>query len=152
MGTKEYWESRDRGTKEQWESRDRGTKQWESRDRGTKEHWESRDMGTKECWESRDRGTKEQWESRDRGTKNSGNQEIGAQKNTGNQEELYLPYLQVVFPLPFIVLYGVFTKLSKTQEKFVRRNFFAFLNAYYPKTHLIKAQNSLDSSRPYGRL
>ena len=28
---------------------------------------------------------------------------------------------------------------------------FAFLNAYYPKTHLIKALNSLDSFRPYGK-
>ena len=26
------------------------------------------------------------------------------------------------------------------------------MNAYYPKTHLVKALNSLDSSRPYGRL
>ena len=30
--------------------------------------------------------------------------------------------------------------------------FSAFLNSYYPKTHPIKALNSLDSSRPYGRL
>ena len=29
---------------------------------------------------------------------------------------------------------------------------FAFLNAYYPKTHIIQSLNSLDSSRPYGRL
>ena len=28
----------------------------------------------------------------------------------------------------------------------------AFLNVYYLKTHLIKALNSLDSSRPNGRL
>ena len=28
----------------------------------------------------------------------------------------------------------------------------AVLNAYYPKTHLIKALNSLDSQRPNGRL
>ena len=32
------------------------------------------------------------------------------------------------------------------------RKYFAFLNACYPKTHLIKSLNSLDSSRPYGRL
>ena len=32
------------------------------------------------------------------------------------------------------------------------QNFFAYLNAYYFKIHLIKALNSLDSSRPYGRL
>ena len=31
-------------------------------------------------------------------------------------------------------------------------NFLVFLNAYLPKTHLIKIHNSLDSSRPYGRL
>ena len=29
---------------------------------------------------------------------------------------------------------------------------FAFLDAYYPKTHLIKSLNFLDSSRPYERL
>ena len=32
------------------------------------------------------------------------------------------------------------------------KKFFAFLNAYYLKTHLIKALNSLDSSRPYKQL
>ena len=30
--------------------------------------------------------------------------------------------------------------------------FFAFLNVYYPKTHLIKALSSLDSSRTNGRI
>ena len=35
------------------------------------------------------------------------------------------------------------------QKEFVSRNFF---NAYYSKTHLIKALNSLESSKPYGRL
>ena len=30
------------------------------------------------------------------------------------------------------------------------RIFFAFLNVYYPKTQLIKALNSLGSSRTYG--
>ena len=29
---------------------------------------------------------------------------------------------------------------------------FAFLNAYYPKTRIIQSLNSLESSRPYGRL
>ena len=29
---------------------------------------------------------------------------------------------------------------------------FAFLNIHYPQTHLIKALNSPDSSRPNGRL
>ena len=38
------------------------------------------------------------------------------------------------------------------QTKFVSRNFFAFLNASYPKTHLIQCLNSFESSRPYGRL
>ena len=41
-------------------------------------------------------------------------------------------------------------KCKKKQT--VDRNFFAFLNVYYPKTHLIKALNSLDLSRPNGRL
>ena len=41
---------------------------------------------------------------------------------------------------------------EKTQKKIVCRKYFAFLNACYPKTHLIKSLNSLDSSRPYGRL
>ena len=32
------------------------------------------------------------------------------------------------------------------------QKFFAFLNAYFPDNHQIKAINSLDSSRPNGRL
>ena len=32
------------------------------------------------------------------------------------------------------------------------QKFFAFLNAYYPKTHLIKVLNSLDSARLNGGL
>ena len=40
---------------------------------------------------------------------------------------------------------------QKCKKKLIG-NFFAFLNSYYPKTHPIKALNSLDSSRPYGRL
>ena len=38
-------------------------------------------------------------------------------------------------------------KTKKNQQKL-----FTFLNAYYPKIHLIKALNSLDSSWPNGRL
>ena len=34
----------------------------------------------------------------------------------------------------------------------VTQFFFSFLNAYKPKTQLIKALNFLDSSGPYGRL
>ena len=37
-------------------------------------------------------------------------------------------------------------------KKNCQQKFFAFLNASYPKTHLIQSLNSLDSSRPYGRL
>ena len=33
-----------------------------------------------------------------------------------------------------------------------KKEFLAFLNVYYLKTHLIKALYSLDSSRSYGRL
>ena len=40
---------------------------------------------------------------------------------------------------------------QKRKKKF-RRKFLAFLNVYYSKTHLIKALNSLDSSRPNGKL
>ena len=36
--------------------------------------------------------------------------------------------------------------------KKIQQKFFAFLNAYYPKIHLIKAPNSLDSSLPNGSL
>ena len=36
--------------------------------------------------------------------------------------------------------------------KIILQKYFAFLNANYPKTHLTKALNSLDSSRPNGRL
>ena len=38
------------------------------------------------------------------------------------------------------------------KKKFFWQKFLAFLNVYYPKTHLIKALYSLDSSRSYGRL
>ena len=41
---------------------------------------------------------------------------------------------------------------QKRKKKIVSRKFCAFLNAYYPKTHLIISLNSVDSSRPYGRL
>ena len=41
---------------------------------------------------------------------------------------------------------------SKTQKKHFWQKFLAFLNAFYPKTHLSKYLNSPDSSRPYGRL
>ena len=40
----------------------------------------------------------------------------------------------------------------KKKKKKCQQKFFAFWNAYYPNTHLIKALNSLDSSSPYGRL
>ena len=40
---------------------------------------------------------------------------------------------------------------QKLPKKFCQK-FFAFLNAEYPKTDLFKALNSLDSSRPNGRL
>ena len=36
--------------------------------------------------------------------------------------------------------------------KWRKKKFRHFWNVYYPKTHLIKALNSLDSSRPNGRL
>ena len=38
------------------------------------------------------------------------------------------------------------------QKKKLWKEFFVFLNVYCPKTHLIKALYSLDSSRSYGRL
>ena len=38
------------------------------------------------------------------------------------------------------------------RKKIFRQKFLAFLNFYYPKTHLVKALCSLDSSRSYGRL
>ena len=38
------------------------------------------------------------------------------------------------------------------KKKKIRQKLLTFLNAYHPKTQLIKIQNSLDSSRPYGRL
>ena len=41
---------------------------------------------------------------------------------------------------------------KKKKKKKMGRIFFAVLNVYYPKTNLIKALNSLDSSRPNGRL
>ena len=41
---------------------------------------------------------------------------------------------------------------TQKHKKVVSRNLFAFLNAYYPKTHLVKSLNSLDSSGTYGRL
>ena len=37
-------------------------------------------------------------------------------------------------------------------KKHFRRNFLAFLNVYYPQSHLIKALYTLDSSRSYGKL
>ena len=40
----------------------------------------------------------------------------------------------------------------KISKIFVSRKVFAFLNASYPEIHLIQSLNSLDSSRPYGRL
>ena len=40
---------------------------------------------------------------------------------------------------------------QKCTKKF-RKIFLAFLNVYYPKTHLTKTLYSLDSSRPNGRL
>ena len=40
---------------------------------------------------------------------------------------------------------------AQKQKKFSRK-LFAFLNAFYPKTHLIQSLNSFDSSRTYGRL
>ena len=41
---------------------------------------------------------------------------------------------------------------QKWKKKKEWQNFFTFLNAYYPKTHLIKALNSLYSSKASGRL
>ena len=41
---------------------------------------------------------------------------------------------------------------AQKRKKKIRQKFLAFLNVYYPKTHLIKALYSLDSSRSYGRL
>ena len=41
---------------------------------------------------------------------------------------------------------------QKRKKKTLLPEFFAFLNAYYPKTQLIKALKSLDSSRSHGRL
>ena len=38
------------------------------------------------------------------------------------------------------------------EKKIVSRKPFAFLNAYYPKTHLTVSLNPLDSSRTYRRL
>ena len=40
---------------------------------------------------------------------------------------------------------------QKHTKKF-QQTFLAFLNVYYPKTHLIKALTFFDSSRPNGRL
>ena len=37
-------------------------------------------------------------------------------------------------------------------QKNCQQKFFEFLNVYYAKTHLIKALNSLDSSRPFKQL
>ena len=41
---------------------------------------------------------------------------------------------------------------QRVKKKHIWEKFLAFLNVYYPKTHLIKALYSLDSSRPNGRL
>ena len=43
-------------------------------------------------------------------------------------------------------------KNRKKKRKKKQQELFTFLNAYYPKIHLIKALNSLDSSWPNGRL
>ena len=40
----------------------------------------------------------------------------------------------------------------KKEKNISSKNFLAFLNVYYLKTHLIKALNFLDSSRPNERL
>ena len=40
----------------------------------------------------------------------------------------------------------------KNAKKTCWQKFFAFLNMYLSKTQLIKIHNSLDSSKPYGRL
>ena len=40
----------------------------------------------------------------------------------------------------------------KIARKNFKQKFLAFLNVYYPKTNLIKALYSLDSSRSYGRI
>ena len=42
--------------------------------------------------------------------------------------------------------------VAQKRKKKLLVEFFAFLNAYYPKTQLIKALNSRDSQRPYERL
>ena len=41
---------------------------------------------------------------------------------------------------------------AQKQKKIVSKKFCAFLNVYCPKTPQIKSLNSLDSSRPNGRL
>ena len=42
---------------------------------------------------------------------------------------------------------------QKRKKKKIWQNFFLFFSAYYyPQTHLIKAVNSLDSSRSNGRI
>ena len=41
---------------------------------------------------------------------------------------------------------------QKHTKKVIGRDFFAILNVYYSKTHLIKAFNSLDSARTNGQL
>ena len=41
---------------------------------------------------------------------------------------------------------------GSTNPRKFGRNFFAYLHAYYFKAHLMEAFNSLDSSKPYGRL
>ena len=40
-------------------------------------------------------------------------------------------------------------KKKKKKKKLPAEQFFTFLNASYPKTHLIQSLNSLDSPRPY---
>ena len=40
-------------------------------------------------------------------------------------------------------------KKKKKKKKLSAEQFFTFLNASYPKTHLIQSLNSLDSPRPY---
>ena len=42
--------------------------------------------------------------------------------------------------------------VQNRKRKCASRTFLIFLNVYNSKTHLIKALNSLDSFRPYGKL
>ena len=44
------------------------------------------------------------------------------------------------------------TTAAQICKRYCLTKFLEFLNAYYPKTQLNKALNSIDSSGPYGRL